>query len=65
VSESSFYCIQQDHGNCNGIIINQDIKSEGSKICNCPCHNSIYQLIKKASLALSNKENSNYFGSQI
>jgi Rieske Fe-S protein len=65
LSESSIYCIQQDHGNCNGIITNQDIKYEGSKICNCPCHNSIYQLIKKASLALSNKENRNYFGSQI
>ena len=62
MSESSLYCIQQDHGNCNGIIINQDIEYDGSKICNCPCHNSLYQLLKKASVALRHTENNNYFG---
>jgi hypothetical protein len=65
MSEKSMYCIQQDHGNCNGIIINQDIKYDGSKICNCPCHNTLYRLIKKASVALSNRENDNFFGEQI
>jgi hypothetical protein len=65
LSEKSLYCIQQDHSNCNGIIINQDKNHDGSKICNCPCHDTTYQLIKKASVALSNRENDNFFGEQI
>ena len=52
MSERSIYCIQQDHGNCNGIIINLNIKHDESKICNCQCHNNMYSLIKKAFLAL-------------
>jgi len=64
VSERSTYCIQQDHGNCNGIISNLNIKDDESKICNCQCHNNMYSLIKKAFLALKN-ENDNYFGDNI
>ena len=64
VSERSIYCIQQDHGNCNGIISNLNIKDDESKICNCQCHNNMYSLIKKAFLALKN-ENDNYFGDNI
>ena len=64
MSERSTYCIQQDHGNCNGIISNLNIKDDESKICNCQCHNNMYSLIKKAFLALKN-ENDNYFGDNI
>ena len=64
VSERSIYCIQQDHSNCNGIIINLNIKHDESKICNCQYHNNMYSLIKKAFLALKN-ENDNYFGDNI
>ena len=64
MSERSIYCIQQDHGNCNGIIINLNIKHDESKICNCQCHNNMYSLIKKTFLALKN-ENDNYFGNKI
>ena len=56
--------LNKNHGNCNGIIINLNIKHDESKICNCQCHNNMYSLIKKAFLALKN-ENDNYFGDNI
>jgi len=65
LSERSIYCIQQDHGNCNGIIINLNIEHEESQICNCQCHNNMYSLIKKAFLALNNNDNDNHFGNKI
>lgn len=65
LSDKSFNCIQQEHSNCNGIIINSQIDNEISRICTCPCHNNMYQLIKKASAALRINENDNYFEDKI
>ena len=61
LSDRSSNCIQQEHNNCNGIIIDSEMDNEVSRICNCPCHNNIYQLIKKASAASRINENANYF----
>ncbi|HEX2409206.1 MAG TPA: hypothetical protein VHJ38_18550 [Nitrososphaeraceae archaeon] len=65
LSGRSSNCIQQNHSNCNGIIINSQIDNEVSRICNCPCHNNMYQLIKKASAALRINENDNLFEDKI
>lgn len=66
--DRSFNCIQQDHSNCNGIIINlkkDDEDNEVITICSCPCHNNMYQLIKKASTALGINDNINYLDDKI
>ncbi|HEX7256572.1 MAG TPA: hypothetical protein VF242_00810 [Nitrososphaeraceae archaeon] len=61
MSDKSSNCIQQDHSNCNGIIIDNQMANEASRICDCPCHNNMYQLIKKASAALRINENNDNF----
>jgi len=61
LNDKSSNCIQQDHSNCNGIIIDVQMDNEASRICNCPCHNNMYQLIKKASAALRLNENNDNF----
>jgi len=61
LNDKSSNCIQQDHSNCNGIIIDVQMDNEASRICNCPCHNNMYQLIKKASAALRINENNDNF----
>ncbi|HYY70808.1 MAG TPA: hypothetical protein VE595_00220 [Nitrososphaeraceae archaeon] len=61
MSDKSSNCIQQDHSNCNGIITDTQMDNEASRICDCPCHNNMYQLIKKASAALRINENNDNF----
>ena len=52
MGDISSNCIQQEHSDCNGIIINVQRENEVVRICSCPCHNNMYQLIKKTSAAL-------------
>ena len=61
LSDRSSNCIQQEHNNCNGIIIDSQMDNEIFRICNCPCHNNMYQLIKKASATSKINESANYF----
>jgi hypothetical protein len=35
-------CTNNEHGACKGIIKEADL----TKICACPCHDSMYQLIR-------------------
>ncbi|HET8856114.1 MAG TPA: hypothetical protein VFM28_01170 [Nitrososphaeraceae archaeon] len=65
LSDRSSNCIQQDHNNCNGMIIDSQMDNAISRICNCPCHNNMYQLIKKASSASRINESDNYFDDKI
>jgi len=56
--DKSERCLQNEHGLCEGIIIPEIIKgSKITKFCNCPCHNSMYQLIRNT-LAIVNQRNS-------
>ncbi|MGE0243338.1 MAG: hypothetical protein AB7F53_05375 [Nitrososphaeraceae archaeon] len=56
MSGISTSCIQQDHNNCEGIIVNPDETNQITSICNCPCHNNLYQLVKRASIELNINE---------
>ncbi|HET8792759.1 MAG TPA: hypothetical protein VFM31_03115 [Nitrososphaeraceae archaeon] len=56
MSGRSARCIKQDHNNCEGIIINPDDAHQITSICNCPCHNNLYQLVKRASIELNDNK---------
>jgi hypothetical protein len=40
-------CIQNEHGLCEGDIIQVTNGSKITKICECQCHNNMYQLIRR------------------
>lgn len=44
-------CIQNEHGLCEGDIIQVTNGSKITKICECQCHNNMYQLIRKMQAA--------------
>jgi hypothetical protein len=56
LSVRSTSCIKQDHNSCEGIIINPDDAHQITSICNCPCHNNLYQLVKRASIELNDNK---------
>ncbi len=56
LAEKSNNCAQNEHGLCNGNIIEVTNGAETAKICNCACHNSMYQLIRNT-VALVNRSN--------
>ncbi len=65
MADRSSHCIQQEHSDCNGIIINVQRENEVVRICGCPCHNSMYQLIKKTSAALRINHDISSFDTKI
>jgi hypothetical protein len=56
LSGRSTSCIQQDHHSCEGIIKNSEDVHQITSICNCPCHNNLYQLVKRASIELNDNK---------
>ena len=56
LAEKSNNCAQNEHGLCNGNITEVTNGGETAKICNCACHNSMYQLIRNT-VALVNRSN--------
>ncbi|HEX5187039.1 MAG TPA: hypothetical protein VFV86_09140 [Nitrososphaeraceae archaeon] len=56
MSDRSTSCIRQDHNSCEGLIMNPSDAPEFTSICNCPCHNSLYQLVKRASIGLNDNK---------
>jgi hypothetical protein len=56
VVDKSNRCIKNEHGSCEGIIAEIIDGSKRIMICNCPCHNNMYQLIRNT-LAMVNQRN--------
>ena len=55
-------CIKNEHGLCEGII---SLIISGSKtimICNCPCHNNMYQLIRNTLAVVNQRSTSLDYG---
>lgn len=40
-------CIQNEHGICEGITIRTIDGAQITKICECQCHDSMYQLVRR------------------
>ncbi len=47
VMGNSDKCIQNEHDSCDGIVKTVMNGSDNTEICDCQCHNSSYQLVKK------------------
>jgi hypothetical protein len=45
--DKSEKCIQNEHGSCEGAIIETINGSQTTKMCECQCHNSMYQLVRR------------------
>lgn len=49
MTDQSSNCMQNDHDICTGII--KEISENGirvTKMCECPCHDNFYKLVKKS-----------------
>jgi hypothetical protein len=44
-------CTQNEHGLCEGEVIEDNHGSKTTKICECQCHNNMYQLIRRIQAA--------------
>ena len=55
----SYNCTQNEHGLCEGIIMEKINDSKITKICMCQCHNSMYHIIRNT-LAVLNQSNNLY-----
>jgi hypothetical protein len=57
-------CMNNEHGSCKGFIKEMIVDSSSSssspvtKMCTCPCHDSMYQLVRN-SIALVNQSQRN------
>lgn len=47
IVDKSKWCLQNEHGNCEGEITFIIDGSKLTKICECQCHNNMYQLIRR------------------
>ena len=63
MNSKSENCTQSEHGLCNGIeIVSITNGSKATKVCSCPCHNNMYNLIKNT-IAATMQNNGLYNGS--
>ena len=46
-------CSQNEHGICEGVIIETIDGSKITKICECQCHDSVYQLVRRMQISNS------------
>jgi hypothetical protein len=51
--EKSAKCTQNEHSLCKGDIIEMAGGSKITKICQCQCHDSMYQLVRRIHTANS------------
>jgi DNA-directed RNA polymerase subunit H (RpoH/RPB5) len=51
-------CIQNEHGLCEGDVVEVIYDSKTTKICECQCHNNMYRLIRRMQAA--NSSNNSY-----
>jgi hypothetical protein len=59
LNSKSENCTQSEHGSCKGIEIISTNGSKATKVCSCPCHNNMYNLIKNT-IAVAVRNNSLY-----
>lgn len=59
LNDKSRNCTNNDHGQCEGIVMSPAQESTVTRMCACPCHNGNYQLVKSA-LAVINSSNNLY-----
>ena len=63
MNSKSENCTQSEHGLCNGIeIVSITNGPKATKVCSCPCHNNMYNLIKNT-IAATMQNNGLYNGS--
>lgn len=48
-------CVNNEHGSCKGIIKEA---ADLTKMCTCPCHDSMYQLVRNT-IAVLNRDQRN------
>jgi hypothetical protein len=53
--DKSAKCTQNEHNLCEGIIIEIISDSKITKICQCQCHDSMYQLVRRMQAVDSQK----------
>lgn len=53
VDNKSKKCIQNEHNLCEGTIIEIISDSKTTKICECQCHDNMYQLVRRMQSANS------------
>lgn len=60
--DKSDRCIKNEHSLCEGIIPQIIEGSKTIKICNCPCHNNMYQLIRNTLAVVNQRSTSLDYG---
>ena len=50
-------CVNNEHGSCKGIMKEVDL----IKICACPCHDTMYQLVRNTMALVNQAERTNPF----
>ena len=46
-------CVQNEHGMCEGATIESNNDSKTTKMCECQCHDSMYQLVRRMQISNS------------
>ena len=54
--DKSERCIQSEHDLCEGAIIEIINGSQTTKMCQCQCHNNMYQLVRRMQAAAANSQ---------
>jgi hypothetical protein len=49
-------CINNEHGSCDGIIKDP---AGLTKVCTCPCHDSMYQLLRNTIAVVNQSQGNN------
>ena len=39
-------CVENNHGTCKGFFKEEVDSSQVTRVCACPCHDSMYQLVR-------------------
>lgn len=55
-------CVENNHGTCKGFFKEELESSQVTRICACPCHDSMYQLVRNTIALVNQAERTNPFG---
>ena len=56
VMTNSNKCIQNEHESCDGIVKEVLDGSDNTKMCDCQCHDSSYQMVQKMFGVINQKD---------
>jgi hypothetical protein len=56
IMTNSNKCIQNEHESCDGIVKTVIDGSDNTKMCDCQCHNSSYQMVQKMFGVINQKD---------